>query len=131
MIFWPIQKMATLLGTVFSTDENMAVQADVNFIRTTVESPAVEFDQVKYEEYLSSGSKSLKAMTQYRKVSLEIRSQVSLETSPKMVCVSNAVSDRARINVSHETPVAKGGEGQSSHRSPLQIPRPQVTGSSQ
>jgi len=54
--------MATLLGTVFSTDENMVVQADVNFIGRTIESLVVEFDQAKYEEYLSSGSKSLKAM---------------------------------------------------------------------
>ena len=50
--------MATLLGIVFSTDENMVAQADVNFIGTTV---VAEFDQAKYEEYLSSSSKSLKA----------------------------------------------------------------------
>jgi len=39
----------------------MVAQADVNFIGTMVESLVVEFDQAKYEEYLSSSSKSLKA----------------------------------------------------------------------
>ena len=49
-----------------------------------------------------------------------------------MACASNVVSDRmARVNVSHETSVAKGGEDQSSHRSPLQIPWLQVTRVSQ
>ena len=50
--------MATPLETIFSTDENMMTQADVNFIGTTVESLVVEFDQAKYEEYLSSSSKT-------------------------------------------------------------------------
>ena len=77
MIFWPIQKMATPLETIFSTDENMVAQADVNFIRATVESLVVEFDQVKYEKYLSSTSKSLKTTRQYHKVSSKIHSQVT------------------------------------------------------
>jgi len=40
----------TPLGIVFSTDENMVAQADVNFIETTIESLVVEFDQAEYED---------------------------------------------------------------------------------
>ena len=66
--------MATPLRIIFSTDENMVAQAHVNFIGTTIKSLVVEFDQVKYEEYLSSSSKSLKAM---RNTAIGVRSQVS------------------------------------------------------
>ena len=65
--------MATLLGNLtFSTDEQVVVQGDINFVGKMVESLVVEFDQVKYEEFLSSGSKSPKATRQYRRVSSEI-----------------------------------------------------------
>ena len=70
-----------------------------------VESLIVEFDQAKYEEFLSSGSKSPKAR-QYRKVSSEIRSQVSSKASPNVVFAENIMAGRitrkARINISHE-----------------------------
>ena len=45
-----------------------------------VESLVVEFDQAKYEEFLSSGSKSPKAR-QYRKVSLGIALESALRSS--------------------------------------------------
>jgi len=61
--------MATLLGTTFSTDENVVAQADFWFLRKMVESLVVEFDQENFEKFLSSGSASPKAMRQYRKVS--------------------------------------------------------------
>ena len=50
--------MVTLLGTTFSTDEQVVTQGDVTFMRKTVELLVVEFDQAKYEEFLSSGFKS-------------------------------------------------------------------------
>jgi len=50
--------MTTPLGTTFFTDEQVVAQGDVSFMGKTVESLVVEFDQVKYEEFLSSGSKS-------------------------------------------------------------------------
>ena len=50
--------MVTPLRTTFSTDEQVAVQGDVSFMKKMVESFIVEFDQKKYEEFLSSGSKS-------------------------------------------------------------------------
>jgi len=52
--------MATPLGTTFSTDEQVVTQGDVTFMEKTVESLVMEFDQVKYEEFISSGSKSLR-----------------------------------------------------------------------
>ena len=98
-----------------------------------VESLVVKFDQAKYEEFLSSGSKSPRVGRQYRMVSSEIRSQVSSETSPKMVCVNKAISGCvtrvASVNVSHETREANVVGGQYGHALPL--PQLQVTGGSQ
>jgi len=126
--------MATPLGTTFSTDEQVMAQGDVNFMGKTVESLVIEFDLVKHEEFLSFGSKSPRVARQYRKVSLEICSQVSLKTSPKMACVNSAISGRvacvARI-VSYETRETNDVEGQSCRASPLNIPQFQITGGSQ
>ena len=70
---------------------------------------------------------------QYRKVSSEIRSQVLLETSSKMVCANNVISGRVacavRINVSHETREANVVEDKSFHAPSL--PQLQITGGSQ
>ena len=63
--------MATPLGITFSTDEQVVAQGDVTYVEKMVESLIVEFDQfdqAKYEEFISSGSKSPKARV-YRKVS--------------------------------------------------------------
>ena len=49
--------MATLLGTTFSTDEQVVAQGDVTFMGRTIESLVVKFDQAKHEEFLSLGSK--------------------------------------------------------------------------
>ena len=57
--------MATLLGTTFSTDEQVVAQGDV-YMGKMVESLIVEFDQAKFEEFLSFSSKSPSAR-QYRK----------------------------------------------------------------
>ena len=88
-----------------------------------VESLVIEFDQAKYEEFLSSGSKSPKATRQYHRVSLEICSQVSSETSPRMAYANSAIFYRiahvARVNVSHETREANDDEGQPRRTSPL------------
>ena len=72
--------MATPLGTTFSTDEQVVAQGDVTYIGKMVESLVVEFDQAKYEKFLSSSSKSPGAR-QYRKVSSGTRFQVPLEVS--------------------------------------------------
>ena len=70
--------MATPLGTTFSTDEQVVAQGDVTYMGKIVKSLVVEFDQAKYEELLSSSSKSPRAR-QYRKVSSGTRSQVRSE----------------------------------------------------
>jgi len=117
--------MATPLGT--------EVQGDVSFTGKTVESLVVEFDQAKYEEFLSSGSKSSRVARQYRRVSSVISSQGPLETSPKIPCANRAISGHvtrmARINVSHETHEANIVEGQSCHTPYLS--QLQVTGGPQ
>ena len=70
--------MATPLGTTFITDEQVVAQGDVLYKGKMVESLVVEFDQTKYEEFLSSCSKSPKARA-YRRVSTgtcpEVRSE--------------------------------------------------------
>ena len=76
--------MVTPLGTTFSTDEQVVAQGDITCIGKVVESLVIEFDQAKYEKFLSFGSKSPRAW-QYRKVSSEIHSQVPSETSPEVV----------------------------------------------
>ena len=57
--------MATPLGTTFSTDEQVVAQGDVIYMGKIVESLVIEFNKAKYEEFLSSGSKSPRAR-QYR-----------------------------------------------------------------
>ena len=64
--------MATPLGTSFS-DEEVVVQSDVHLTGTTVETLVVEFDQAKFEEAISSGSLSPKAMRKIHKVSKETK----------------------------------------------------------
>jgi len=84
--------MVTSLGTVFSTDENVVVQANLKLLRSMVESLIIEFDQEKFEEFLSSGSVS-------PKVSSETRSQLSSETSQRE---AHMLFDRASGSTSLE-----------------------------
>ena len=117
--------MTTLLGTTFSTDEQVMVQGDVTFMGRTVESLVVKFIQAKYEEILSSESKSPRER-QYRKVSFEICSQVSSETSLKMAytetIIAGRITRKARVNVSHKIREANVVEGQPGHT----LPPPQL-----
>ena len=98
------------------------MQGDVTFMGKTVESLVMKFDQAKYKEFLSSGSKSPRAL-QYRKVSSEIRSRVSSETSSKTVSsesiIAGCITLKARVNVSHETREINVVEGQPGHTLPL------------
>ena len=64
--------MVTLLGTAFSTDENVVAQANVQLLGKTVESVILEFDQGKFEEFLSLGSASPKAMRSIAKSLLRL-----------------------------------------------------------
>ena len=114
--------MTTLLGTFFFTDENAVVQVDAWLLEKTVESLIIEFDQEKFEEFLSSGSTNSKAMRQYRKVSSETRSRISLEITSEVVCTTahnakgvtseevlkiSRAAHAPQVNVSQETHRAK------------------------
>ena len=74
----------------------------------TVESLVVEFDQAKYEEFLSSDSKSPRAR-QYLKVSSgtrsHVRSEIPSDATGKKDVVANRIIRNAHVNVSHETHV--------------------------
>ena len=65
----------------------------------------------------------------YRKVSSEIHSQVSSETSPKMVCtesiIAGPITCKTRVNISYKTREVNIVEGQLDHALPL--PQLQVT----
>ena len=133
--------MATPLGTSFSIDENIVVQANVQLLGKTAESLVIESDQEKFEKFFSSGSDSPKAMRQYRKISSETRSRISSEIYPKVarttahnasgvtseeVLKISRAAHATRANVTQGTRRANasahdqsGGEDQFRHRSPL------------
>jgi len=94
-----------------------------------VESIVVEFDQAKYEEFLSFGSKSPRAR-QYCKVSSGTRSQVSSETptdaTDKKSVTADHITRDSRVNVSHETCKVDVADVQPVHTRPL--PQLQVPG---
>ena len=79
--------MATLLETIFSTDEKIVAQADVKFLGSMIELLVIKLDQENFEEFLSSDSKSPKATWQHCKVSFGTRSQVSSEASLKVTYI--------------------------------------------
>ena len=92
--------MAIPLGISFSTDEQVVAQGNVTYMEKMVESLIMEFDQAKYEELLSSGSKSPRAR-QYRKVSSGTCSQVRSKT-PTMRLTRRV----SWLIISHVTPAS-------------------------
>jgi len=124
--------MATPLGTTFSTDEQVVAQGDVTYIGKMVESLVMEFNQVKYEEFFSSGSKSPR-VRRCRKVSLgthsQVRSEIPSDAIGKKSAMANRITRNARVNVSHETCEVSVTDVQPVHARPL--PQLQVTGGSQ
>ena len=119
--------MATPLGNTYSTDEQAVAQGDVIYMGKTVESLVVEFDQAKYEEFLSSGSKSPKARA-YRRVSSGIcfRHEILSDATDEKDVVANRIMRNARVNVSQETRVVNVADVQPVHP----LPQRQVTGGS-
>ena len=94
-----------------------------------VESLVVKFDQAKYEEFLSSSSKSSKVRV-YRKVSSGICSQVRSEILPDVTgekdVVANRIMSNARVNASQEARVVNVPDVQPVHP----LPQRQITGGS-
>jgi len=123
--------MATPLGTTFSTDEQVVAQGDVIYMGIMVESLIVEFNKAKYEEFLSSSSKSPRAR-QHRKVSSGTRSPVHSEIpsdpTGKKSAMANHITHNIRVNVSYETREVNVADIQPVHARPL--PQFQVTGGS-
>ena len=70
--------MATPLGNIYYTDEEMVAQSDTELLESIVESLVVEFDQERYEKFLYAGSVSPKATRRFRKVSQETPLSLSL-----------------------------------------------------
>jgi len=91
----------------------------------------MEFDQAKYEEFLSSGFKSPKAR-QYRKISSgtrsQVRSEIPLDATDKKSVMANHITLNTRVNVSHETRKVGVADIQPIHARIL--PQFQVTGGS-
>ena len=103
-------------------------QGDVTYMGKMVELLVVEFDQAKYEEFLSSGSKNPRAR-QYRKVSLGTHSHVPLEVPLDLTrarnTMANRITSKPRVNVSHETREVNVIDVRPAHARPL--PQLQVT----
>jgi len=102
--------MATPLGNTSVTDKQIVVQGDILYKGKTVESLVVEFDQAKYKEFLSSGSKSPKARV-YRRVSTGTcpvaHSELLSEAAAAREVVANHAMSDTRANVFQETRVVK------------------------
>ena len=84
----------------------MVAQGDVIYKGKTVESLVVEFDQAKYEEFLSSGSKSPKARA-YRRVSTGICPEICSEILSDATAAKDVVANREThvVNLSGVQPV--------------------------
>jgi len=67
--------MATTVGEIILSDEMIVAQSDEVAAGTMVESLVIEFDQAKYEEYLSSDASSPRSARKCRRVSREPRAQ--------------------------------------------------------
>jgi len=76
--------MVTLLGSGFSTAENQVSQCDDQTLGSIVETLVIHFNQEKFEQLLSVGSKSPLHVRKHRKVSI---AKVSLAISEKQVSV--------------------------------------------
>ena len=98
--------MATPLGTAFVTDEQIVAQDDVLRKGKMVESLVVEFDQAKYEEFLSSGSKSPKTRV-CRRVSTGQLPEAQSEALSGVV-VARCVNREIRANASQKARVISG-----------------------
>ncbi|ONK65039.1 uncharacterized protein A4U43_C07F32850 [Asparagus officinalis] len=74
--------MATTVGEVVSSNEMVVAQFDEVAVGTTVESLEIEFDQAKYEEYLSSSSSGGDASRKRHRVVRRGRPQTVKASAP-------------------------------------------------
>ena len=64
-----VYKMATLLGTTFSTDKKEVSQCDNKFVYDNVNILVIEFNQDKFEKMISQDCASPHSSRRQRKVS--------------------------------------------------------------
>ena len=74
--------MATPLGTLFSAADNQVSQCDDQTFGSIAETLVINFDQEKFEQLLTGGSKNPLRVRKHRKVSV---ASVPLATSGKQV----------------------------------------------
>jgi hypothetical protein len=95
--------MATTVGASICSDDMVVAQSDKIVAGTMVESLVIEFDQAKYEEYLSSNSSSPRSARKCRQVSHEPRVQmVETGTIPE----SLKVQDEEKMPLVEETNIS-------------------------
>ena len=63
-------KMATPLGTIFSTAKSQVSQCDIHTLESTAETLVIHFDQEKFEKLLSGGSISLLHVRKHGKITV-------------------------------------------------------------
>ena len=73
--------MATTVGAAILSDEMVVAQSDKIVGGTDVETLVIEFDQSKYEDFLSLGKSSPTKARKYRRVSYETTTQVASDDS--------------------------------------------------
>ena len=75
--------MATTVGEAVSSSEMVVAQFDEVAVGTTVESLEIEFDQAKYEEYLSSSSSGGDASRKRHRAARRGRPQTVKASAPE------------------------------------------------
>ena len=80
--------MATTVGEVIFSEEMIVAQSDTIAPGTTVESLVIEFDQTKYEEFVSSGDNSEVSARKFRRISCSSpnRTTNAANTGRRAVC---------------------------------------------
>lgn len=73
------RKLVTLLGSLVISNDMVVAQSGNILVGTMVESLVMEFDQEKYEDFLSSGSISPKSLQKYRKVQINLASNEAIQ----------------------------------------------------
>jgi len=84
-------KMATPLGTFFFANEKIVSQWDDKTLQSTAETLVIQFDQEKFEQFLSEGSLSPINVRKHKKISvakspLAVDQKKALDGMKKAIC---------------------------------------------
>ena len=100
-------KMATPLGTTFSTAEKEVLQCDNKALGSLAEQLIIKFDQEKFKEFLSQGKQSPTSMCKHRRAyvaKIAIDGNLASSEAPQALSRLNPVMDRPTL-VSVETEI--------------------------